>query len=51
MRKRHMLNRATGSTMCGIREVSRQEKQFMKRDHWNKYITCAKCKAFVEHTH
>ena len=46
-----MLNRENGRTMCGIREVSRQERQFMKRTHWNKYISCAKCKAFVEHTH
>ena len=46
-----MLNRENGRTMCGIREVSRQEKQFMKRTHWNKYISCVKCKAFVEHTH
>jgi hypothetical protein len=51
MRKRHMLNPATGTTMCGIREVSAQEKRFMRRDHWNKHITCSKCQAFVEHTH
>jgi len=46
-----MLNRATGSTMCGIREVSRQEKEFMKRDHWDKYVNCQKCSKFLEHTH
>jgi len=51
MRKRHMLNPETGSTMCGIREVTSQEKRFMRRGNWNKHITCQKCAAFVEHTH
>ena len=51
MRRRHILNRVTGSTMCGIREVSQQEKRFMKRENWNKHITCSKCAKFVEHIH
>ena len=50
MRRRHMLNRVTGSTMCGIKPSEREE-QFMRRGFWNKYINCKKCAKFVEHTH
>ena len=51
MRRRHMLNPVTGTTMCGIKEITDQERRFMRRSHWNKHITCSKCQAFVEHTH
>jgi hypothetical protein len=43
MRRRHLLVKETGSTACGITQVSHQEKHFMQRDFWNKYINCKKC--------
>ncbi len=44
MRKNHILVKETGSTVCGITQLSVQEKYHMSKPYWNKYITCSKCK-------
>ena len=43
MRKNHILVKETGSTACGITQLSVQEKYHMSKPYWNKYITCTKC--------
>lgn len=48
MRRKHILIKETGSTACGVKGLTVQEKYHMSKPFWNRHINCAKCLQMVK---
>jgi hypothetical protein len=43
MRRKHLLIKETGSTACGVKDLTVQEIYHMSKPHWNRHVNCVKC--------